>query len=270
MTEHDLPIVGIPACVQAEDGGGAFHKVGEKYITAAAEGAHCLPLLIPALGDWYDPQELVSRLDGLLLTGSPSNVEPHRYGGEPSREGTHHDPVRDATTLPLIRAALEAGLPLFAICRGHQELNVALGGTLHQNVHELDGRNDHRADQTRSYDDKYLERHPVTLTPGGVLHMLSGGADEVMVNSLHAQAIDRIADRLAVEAVSDDGVIEAASVKGAETFALSVQWHPEHPLAMQWPLSRAMFAAFGEACRNRRASRGGAGRRGGRSRSHAA
>jgi len=215
-------------------------------------------MLIPALGDWFDPHDLAGRLDGLLLTGSPSNVEPHRYGGAPSRPGTAHDPLRDATTLPLIDAALADGLPLFALCRGHQELNVALGGTLHQTLHELDGKADHRSDKAAPYDERYRERHPVTLTPGGVLHGLAGGAGRVMVNSLHAQAIDRLADRLAVEAVSDDGVIEAASVRGAEAFALSVQWHPEHPIALEWPLSRAMFAAFGEACRQRRAMRAGA------------
>ena len=270
MTEQRLPIVGVPCCVEAQDDDAIFHKVGEKYLMAVARASHCMPLMIPALGDWYDPHELVSKLDGLFLTGSPSNVEPHRYEGEPSRPGTHHDPVRDATTLPLIDAALEAGLPLFAICRGHQELNVALGGTLHQNIHELDGKNDHRADQTRPYDDRYLGRHPAALTPGGVLHTLSGGAATVMVNSLHAQAIDRVADRLEIEAISDDGVVEAVSVKGSESFALSVQWHPEHPVALEWPLSRAMFGAFGEACRQRLASRGGTVRRGGRGRNHAA
>lgn len=271
MTEHDLPLVGIPACAVNAEEGGPYHRVGEKYVTAVAHGARCMPLLIPPLGDWYDPYELADRLDGILLTGSPSNVEPHCYGGEPSRDGTHHDPCRDATTLPLIRAALESGVPVFGLCRGHQELNVALGGTLHQNVHELDGKEDHRSDKTVPHDERYLERHPVTLTPGGVLHGLSGGVARVMVNSLHAQAIDRPAGRLEIEAVSDDGVIEAASVKGAETFALSVQWHPEHPLAMEWPLSKAMFAAFGEACRMRRAARAaGSSRRGGRSRTRLA
>ena len=271
MTEQDLPLVGVPACVTVDPESGAFHKVGEKYIMAVAKAARCMPLVVPALGEWYDPYELVARLDGLMLTGSPSNVEPHRYGGEPSRPGTHHDPVRDATTLPLITAALETGVPLFAICRGHQELNVALGGTLHQNVHELPGKNDHRSDQTVPFDERYRPRHKVKLTQGGVLYGLTGGATEAMVNSLHAQAIDRLGDRLEVEAMSEDGVIEAVSVRGVETFALSVQWHPEHAIALEWPLSQAMFTAFGEACRHRRASRGiGAVRRGGRGRTHAA
>ena len=251
MTEQGLPLVGVPCCVETPAEGDAFHKVGEKYLMAVARASHCMPVMIPALGDWYDPYELAATLDGLMLTGSPSNVEPHHYQGETSRAGTHHDPVRDATTLPLIGAALETGLPLFAICRGHQELNVALGGTLHQYVQELDGKNDHRSDKTRPHDERYLERHPVTLSPGGVLHTLSGGEATVMVNSLHEQAIDRVADRLQIEAISDDGVIEAVSMPDAEGFVLGVQWHPEYPLPFDAPLSREMFGAFSAACRAR-------------------
>jgi len=268
MTEHDLPLVGIPACVAVENGGGDFHKVGEKYIMAVAKASHCMPVLIPALGDWYDPYELAGRLDGLMLTGSPSNVEPHHYGGAASRPGTHHDPVRDATTLPLIRAVLELGVPLFAICRGHQELNVALGGTLHQNLHEEDGKEDHRSDKSKSYDDRYRERHAIRITAGSLLHRMADGAAEVMVNSLHAQAIDRLADGLVVEAVSPDGVVEAVTVRDARGFALSVQWHPEHPIALEWPLSRAMFEGFGDAARARRAARAAGGATG--TRTHAA
>jgi putative glutamine amidotransferase len=270
MTEHDLPLVGIPACIAEEDGGSAFHRVGEKYIMAVAGAAHCMPVIVPALGEWFDAHELAGRLDGVMLTGSPSNVEPHHYDGEPSRPGTEHDPVRDATTLPLINAALELGVPLFAICRGHQELNVALGGTLHQYVQELDGKDDHRSDKTVPHDERYRERHVVQITPDGVLYGLNGGADTAMVNSLHEQGVDRVADRLAVEAVSEDGIVEAVSVIGAQSFALSVQWHPEHPIALEWPLSKAMFEAFGEACRNRRASRATGTGRTGRRRSNAA
>ncbi len=270
MEGGDLPIVGIPACLVRDGAGDAYHRVGEKYVRSVTVGARCIPLLLPALGNSSDAHALAEQLDGLLLTGSPSNVEPHHYGGEPSRPGTPHDPARDAVTLPLIRASLKQGVAVFGLCRGHQELNVALGGSLHQAVQELPGKNDHRADQTRPYDDRYLERHPVRLQPGGVLHALSGGRLEVMVNSLHAQAIDRPADCLEVEAVSDDGIIEAVSIKGAANFALSVQWHPEHPVALTWQLSRAMFEAFGEACRHRQAIRGRGPRRGGRGRTRVA
>lgn len=250
--------------------GDAYHRVGQKYILSVVHAAQCMPVLIPALGDWYDSADLMPRLDGLLLTGSPSNVEPERYGGGRSRAGTAHDAARDATTLPAIRGALDSGVPLFAICRGHQELNVALGGTLHQNVHELPGKRDHRSNKSLPYDDRYRACHRISIREGGVLRALNGGADTALVNSLHAQAIDRLADRLEIEAVSEDGVIEATSVTVARAFALSVQWHPEHPVALDWPLSRAMFAAFGDACRNRHAGRGGAERRGGRRRNNAA
>src|SRR3546814_9584929 len=134
MGSNARPVVGVPACL-IDDGEHRFHRVSDKYIQAVVNGTGCTPLLIPALGDWLDFGDMVDRLDGLFLTGSPSNVEPHRYGGTPSREGTAHDPFRDATTLPLIRAAVAGGLPLFAVCRGIQELNVGLGGTLHPTVH---------------------------------------------------------------------------------------------------------------------------------------
>lgn len=271
MGYNGPPVVGIPACLLRDGEGDAYHRVGEKYIRSVAVAARCMPLLLPALGDDLgDPHMVAEKLDGLLLTGSPSNVEPQHYGGVSSAGGMAHDPARDAVTLPLIRAALEVGVPVFGLCRGHQELNVALGGSLHQAVHELPGKTDHRSDKSRPYDDRYLARHRVRLQPGGVLHALSGGLPEVMVNSLHAQAIDRPADSVEIEAVSDDGVIEAISVTGAETFALSVQWHPEHPDALDWPLSRAMFEAFGEACRNRQAGRSNGTRRGGRGRTRVA
>ncbi len=251
---EEAPLIGIPACTEQREHT-RHHRVSEKYIVAAIEAAGGLPLLIPALPAHYDLEELVARLDGLLLTGSPSNVEPARYGGPPSRDGTLHDPRRDALTLPLIRTAIAKGLPLFAICLGVQELNVARGGTLHQNVHELPGKRDHRMRRDLPYEERYAERHPVRIAPGGVLHRLTGGAEEVMVNSLHAQAIDRPGEGVFVEAVSDDGVIEAISVPEAPAFTLGVQWHPEHRVALKAPLSQAMFRAFGAAARARRLAR---------------
>jgi putative glutamine amidotransferase len=257
------PLIAIPACLRAMNDH-AFHVVGGKYVTAVAEVSLGVPLLIPALGDRHDMEDLVGRLDGLLVTGSPSNVEPHRYGGPPSRPGTLHDPERDATTLPLIRLAIERGLPLLAICRGHQELNVALGGSLHQNLHELPGALDHRAPTGVPVDEKYRAAHTVRLAPGGVLARLAAAAGEaaleVAVNTLHAQGIDRLADRLAVEALAPDGLVEAVRVVDAGAFAIGVQWHPEHPAALDWPLSRALFQGFGDAARARAAARRG-GRR---------
>jgi putative glutamine amidotransferase len=188
-----------------------------------------------------------------MLTGSLSNVATHRYGGPPDRPESPQDPARDATTLPLIAAALDAGLPLFCICRGLQELIVALGGTLHTEVHRQPGRSDHRSIPHLPYEQKYGPRHPVLVTPGGRLAALVGPGP-IDVNSLHWQAIDRPADRLVVEGRAPDGTIEAGSVRDAAGFALAVQWHPEfRPL--ENPVSRRLFAAFGDAARARAAAR---------------
>jgi putative glutamine amidotransferase len=257
MIDSAPPLVGIPANSDEGTADWTFHRVGDKYIASVINGARCLPVLIPALSDLYDVDDFLDRLDGIFLTGGASNIEPHNYGGDPSREGTAHDPGRDSCSLPLIRKAIEHGVPLFAVCRGVQELNVACGGTLHQNVHELPGKNDHRMRRDLPPERRYDERHPIAIKQGGFLMELASGASEVMVNSLHAQAIDQAADALVIEALSDDGIIEAVSVRDAKDFALGVQWHPEHPIPLQWPLSKAMFGAFGDAARARHEARAG-------------
>lgn len=229
--------------------------VGEKYLTAIRDGAEGLPMLVPALGDSLPFESILANVDGLLLTGSYSNVEPHRYGGDPSMPGTLHDPHRDGTTLPLIERALELGVPLFALCRGFQELNVVLGGTLHQRVQEVPGYRDHRENPEDPLDRQYGPSHYVNLTEGGELRRLAG-ADRVEVNSLHAQGVQRLASGVTVEAVADDGLIEAFRVDGAESFALAVQWHPEWRVREN-PFSLALFRAFGDACRLRAAHRTG-------------
>jgi len=226
-----------------------FHMVGEKYARAVLDAAGAAPLLIPSLADELGFDELLQRLDGLLFTGSPSNVEPHLYQGAPSAPGTLHDPARDATTLPLIRKAVRAGVPVFGICRGFQEMNVAFGGTLHQRLHEVPGHLDHRDDGTQPLEVQYGPAHDVTLEPGGVLRALAV-SDRIQVNSLHNQGIDRLGAELAVEARAPDGVIEAFRVRDAQRFALAVQWHPEWKV-MSNPFSRALFAAFGQASRER-------------------
>jgi putative glutamine amidotransferase len=230
-----------------------FHMVGEKYARAVLDAAEGAPLLIPSLADELGLDELLERLDGLLFTGSPSNVEPYRYQGPPSVPGTLHDPARDATTLPLIRKAVHAGVPVFGICRGFQEMNVAFGGTLHQRVHEVPGRLDHRDDESQPLEVQYGPAHDVVLEPGGVLRGLAGG-ERVRVNSLHSQGIDRLGEELAVEARAPDGLIEAFRVPAARRFALAVQWHPEWQV-MSHPFSRALFAAFGAASRERAQSK---------------
>jgi len=257
-----LPLIGIPSCVR-DVGIHPHHVVGEKYINAVAHAAQALPMLIPAFGqgrdldplvDYIALDDLIGRLDGLFLTGSPSNVEPHHYDGPDSRTGTHHDAQRDDTTLPLIRKAADAGLPMFAVCRGIQEINVAFGGTLHQLVQELPGMMDHRADTSRDREEQFGPAHSVSLTPGSLLAGLAG-KQEVTVNSIHSQAIDRLAPGLTAEAVAPDGLIEAVTVDHARAFALAVQWHPEWRV-MDNPFSLAMFRAFGDAARARAADRG--------------
>jgi putative glutamine amidotransferase len=224
-----------------------FHAVGEKYLTALLGAADAVPLIIPALAAEIRLEELLDRLDGLLLTGSPSNVEPHRYGGDPSDPGTWHDAHRDDATLPLIPRVIEAGLPLLGICRGFQEMNVALGGTLYQKLHDVPGYLDHRDDPKQPLEQQYAPAHDVLLEEGGVLRRLAG-TDRIRVNSLHSQGVRDLAKGLTVEARAPDGVIEAFRVRDARSFALAVQWHPEWRVASN-PFSRALFAEFGAACR---------------------
>jgi putative glutamine amidotransferase len=255
MTSPDyLPLIGIPSCLSLRDDGFGFHQVGDKYVDSVLDGAGGLPVLIPAIGRRLEIEALLDRLDGLLITGSPSNVEPHHYRGPAARPDSPKDPARDATTLPLIRRALDRAVPLLAICRGLQELNVALGGSLHQNVHELPERLDHRSDKSVPPGERYRPAHPAALAEGGILCSLLDGASTIEVNSLHAQAIDRPAERLAVEAVAPDGTIEAVRVADAPGFALAVQWHPEWRV-LDNPVSCRLFAAFGAACRTRARAR---------------
>jgi putative glutamine amidotransferase len=249
MPAYHLSLVGIPTCFRTINER-AFHGVNERYPNAIIEATAYLPVLIPAVGSKIDVCAVLDRLDGLLLTGSPSNVHPSHYDSEPLDPEIRHDPERDATTLPLIREAVRRDLPILAICRGIQELNVALGGTLHQRVHEVPGRLNHRS-QKDSPAGPYGPAHSVRLTGGGLLAALVG-TTEVMVNSLHSQGIDRPARKLRVEAVAPDGQIEAVSLPDAR-FIVGVQWHPEHK-PLENPLSRALFSAFSRACDGDRAA----------------
>ncbi|MGH8219304.1 MAG: gamma-glutamyl-gamma-aminobutyrate hydrolase family protein [Steroidobacteraceae bacterium] len=238
------PVIGLPAD-RRMIGRHPFHAVGEKYIRAVVEAAGAIPFLIPSLGEALDFEEVLERLDGIVFTGSPSNVEPYHYEGEPSAAGTLHDPHRDATTLPLIPSAVTHGVPVLGICRGFQEMNVAFGGTLHQRVHEIAGMMDHRDDESEPLETQYGPAHEVRLEPGGLLHQLAGN-DRVRVNSLHSQGVDRLGPDLAVEARAPDGLVEAFRVKSASRFAIAVQWHPEWQV-MGNTFSRAIFAALGAA-----------------------
>jgi putative glutamine amidotransferase len=241
-----LPLIGIPADRRLV-GKHYFHMVGEKYIEAVAAGAGAVPVLVPALGPELDLSSLLNACDGLLLTGSASNVEPHHYGGPASKPGTLHDPNRDATTIPLIPRAVAAGLPVLAICRGFQEMNVAYGGTLHQRLHEVPGLFDHRDDESLPLDAQYAPAHEVLLEPGGLLRKIAG-TDRLQVNSLHSQGVRELGADLVAEAHAPDGVIEAFRVADSPSFALGLQWHPEWQFAKN-AFSRALFSAFGEASR---------------------
>src|SRR6266702_2338133 len=255
------PLVGITAD-RTMMGLHPSHVAGEKYIAAVVDGAQALAMLLPALGDRQAPEDLFAHIDGLLFTGSYSNVEPHRYGGHASAPGTLHDAARDATTLPLMRAAIDAGIPVLAICRGFQEMNVVFGGTLHQSVQTVDGYDDHRENKEDDLDVQYAPSHAIRLTPGGLLHRRliepMSGADEVRVNSLHGQGVARLGDGLVSEAVASDGLIEAISVQDAPAFTLGLQWHPEWNHADD-ALSAAIFSAFGKACRDRMRIKAGSG-----------
>ncbi len=257
MRVSSRPVIGIVADVRSVDGQ-FFHMAQDKYLRAIWDASEGLPVILPAFGANLDFGEIVAGLDGLLLTGCISNVEPARYGGRFDEPCEPYDLARDATSLPLIPIALKAALPLFAVCRGFQEVNVALGGTLNPWLHKRPGGMDHRAPYDRPLAEQYAPAHPVALTEGGLLARLAGHGGEVMVNSLHWQGIDRLAEGLTVEARAPDGVVEGYRVAGAPGFTLGVQWHPEWEV-MQSPFSISLFRAFGDAARARREARIGAG-----------
>lgn len=230
-----------------------FHVAGEKYLAAVTGAAGCVPMILPVLPDPVAWADYADRIDAVLMTGALSNVDPGHYGGPKARPGTLADPQRDGTALPLIRSALADAVPLLAICRGFQELNVAMGGTLHAHLAEVPGRFDHRERDDDPLDVQYGPAHAVDLVPDGALCRMFG-AKRIMVNSLHGQGIDRLASGLVVEGVAEDGTIEAVAVRDAPAFAFGVQWHPEwkpHETAHH----RQLFEAFGAAARERRDKR---------------
>ena len=242
------PVVGV-TCNLEVDGRFRRHATGEGNAVAVLDAVRAVPLLIPALGGRLDPDAVLDAVDGVMLTGGVSNIEPHHYGQEPAPGEDVRDPGRDLLSFALVRAAVRRGTPLLGVCRGIQEMNVALGGTLHQRLHEAPGRHDHRRNREVPFEESIAPRERLRLTPGG---LLSGwlGEEEAVVNSLHGQGIDRLAPGVAVEALADDGTIEAISVRDAPAFAIGVQWHVEIA-ATEHPLHRAILRAFGEAVRRR-------------------
>jgi putative glutamine amidotransferase len=248
-TRNVKPLVGISCCTKQF---GVFgmpnHGASDTYVRATDQVVGAVPVLIPANGPMADVQALLDRLDGIILTGSRSNVHPSLYAGPPHAAGTPEDPARDGMTLPLIRAAVDRGVPLLAICRGFQELNVALGGTLHQRLQDLPGRIDHSTPTQPSGRVRQGKAHMVRLVPGGWVHQVAQAA-AIAVNSLHNQGIDALAPGLLEEATAPDGTIEAVRVAQSVGFAVGVQWHPEYDWRTD-PVSRRIFQEFGAAVRD--------------------
>jgi putative glutamine amidotransferase len=237
------PVILLPTCAKSIDGL-PYRAIARKYIEAARL-AGGLPLVVP-FAELDELDALIALADGVLLTGSPSNVHPRHFGQEVHDPAEPLDEVRDDWVLPLIPRVVANGIPLLAICRGLQELNVALGGSLHQAVQELPGKRHHRMPKDQPEEVEYGPAHAIDLAAGGLLERLLGRA-RIEVNSLHGQAIDRLASALRIDAVAGDGVIEAVSCRNTSAFALGVQWHPEWR-AEHNPHSMRIFAAFGEAC----------------------
>jgi putative glutamine amidotransferase len=249
---HIRPLVGLPADTTEKDGF-FYHSLGDKYVRALTDVADVEAVMIPNAIDADNIDGLLSHFDGVLMTGAVSNVHPPHYGEEPTLDHEPYDHHRDAITLQLIRRVIDRGIPMFCICRGFQELNVAMGGSLETELQRGEGRLDHRAPKSDSIEERYGPRHTIAISKGGLLaNML--GKSETMVNTIHRQGIKRIGAGLTIEATAPDGVIEAISVKGAKAFAFGTQWHPEFK-ASKNPDSVKLFTAFGNAVRAHRRAR---------------
>lgn len=227
--------------------GSPGHIVRETYLRALMDVADCIPLILPAIGDFEEIENTLSLVDGIVLTGSPSHVAPACYGAEQTFGNDKLDKARDSTTLPLIRRVLDKDIPLLAVCRGFQEMNVVCGGTLHQCVQELPGKMDHRAPAGIGITEAYERRaHPVIRKSGGLLEKM-GAPEEFMVNTVHENGVDKLGSGLFIEAEAPDGMIEAFSFPG-KRFALGTQWHPEGDFRVS-EVSVMIFKAFGQAVR---------------------
>ena len=253
------PVVGVIGSTQLVEGRFAAQRVGERNLRAVAQAAGALPLMFAGTPEITDIGALLETVDGILLTGARANVHPSRFGLEPDPRHEPYDLDRDALALKLIETCVTRGVPLFGICRGFQEMNVAFGGSLHPEIRELPGRMNHRAPRLENgelHPDVaviFADRHDVRLTPGGVFAKILG-AETIRVNSLHGQGILEPGRRIVVEGVAEDGTIEAIRIADAPGFALGVQWHAEHDAARN-PVNRTLFEAFGAALAKYRQAR---------------
>jgi putative glutamine amidotransferase len=250
VNSDQKPIVGITCCSALN---GLHHQqvVGDKYIRALMQGSDVIPVLIPSFGEAM--LEMLPNLDVIYLTGSYSNMEPHHFGGTELDIEMPRDPNRDTTNLALLKKAIKLKIPVLGICRGFQEMNVALGGTLHQQVFELDGMLEHREDKSLSINEQYSLSHQLILSENGILASLSGGELIKQINSLHGQGIDKLANALKVEGTAPDGLIEAFSLANNASYYLGLQWHPEWKIAEN-PFYSDIFQSFGDACRKYKAN----------------
>ena len=241
------PVVGIIGNAHLINETYATHAGGVMNSAAVAEVAGALPLLIPSDPRYVSVAELMEVCDGFLLTGGRPNVHPEEYGEEATPAHGDFDRNRDALVLPLVRACVERGQPFLGVCRGFQEVNVAMGGTLYPEIRDLPGRMNHRMPPDGTLEEKFALRHAVRFTEGGVFHRMMGAA-EVMTNTLHGQGIKQPGARIVIDGHAPDGTPEAIYVKDAPGFTLAVQWHPEYRAATD-PVSRPLFTAFGDAVR---------------------
>ena len=242
------PVVGIIGNAALLNDSYPTQAAGEMNIRAIAEVSGCMPLVIPSQPDWVSVPELMACCDGFLLTGGRPNVHPDEYGEAETEAHGEFDRGRDAVALELVRACVDQGQPFFGVCRGFQEVNVALGGTLFPEIRDLPGRMNHRMPPDGTLEETFELRHDVTFSEGGVFHTLMG-AQTVRTNTLHGQGIKDAGARIVVDGHAPDGTPEAIYVEGAAGFTLSVQWHPEWNAA-QDPVSKKLFSAFGDAVRS--------------------
>ena len=246
------PIVGvITSEASAFSGRQLLHSVGQRYVNAVMQFSAVIPTLIPTCLSKEDLRDYIANIDGVLLTGGRANIEPHHFGGKKFPKDEIIDPARDHTALNLIEECTKLRMPIFGICRGIQEINVAYGGTLIYRVHECNGKKDHRMPQNdgASVEEIFKPRHIINFPRNSLLESFTGQS-QVIVNSLHGQGIDRLGDGLQVEAVSEDGLVEALSIGGYETFGIGIQWHSEfHPERAENYINKILFKKFGMSCR---------------------
>ena len=239
------PLVGIIGNQHLINDQYPTHAGGTMNSEAVSEVSHCLPVVIPSDPRLVSVDELLESFDGFVLTGGRPNVHPEEYGEEWTEAHGQPDRNRDAITLPLVRACVQRGQPFLGICRGFQEVNVAMGGSLYPEIRDLPGRMNHRMPPDGTLEEKFALRHKVSLTEGGPFHQLFGST-EVMTNTLHGQGIKTAGSRIVIDGFAPDGTPEAIYIKDAPGFTLAVQWHPEWNAASD-PVSRPLFEAFGAA-----------------------